>query len=345
MPRFFTLSAMRTIAMVVLATALVTALLPHATRAADAGKQLQRVRGTIGYQTAAASNDFKTIFGKFDLPDDDFAVTRAQSAAVVAMPDSSLISLGENTTVQVGAFDNASASPGSTITVNGGTLRFDIRRPAGGAANYHFLTPTSQIAVRGTVGLLAFSNGVTTVGCVVCAADSVTLTAAGQTVTLVTGQFVTVSALGAITTGTLSSVVGAFSSAGVPVTGQVGAAAAGIPGAAAGIAVPAVAGAAVAGTAIGIAASNKSTPQPQASPTAIPSSNPTSTPVPTPTPTLAATPTPTPTPVGTPTGTVNLTGHPAAAPTGSTAARAPLAAPLPAPMQTEAPGAPGRSHR
>jgi hypothetical protein len=167
MLRFFTLAvAVRTVASFALISVLVLAALPRPTGAADTSLQLQRVRGTIGYQTGENSADFKAIFGKIDLPADDFAVTRAQSAAVVALPDSSLVSLGENTNVQMGAFDDASATPGSTITLKGGSLRFDIRRPAGGAANYHFTTATSQIAVRGTVGLLAFVNGVTTVGCV-----------------------------------------------------------------------------------------------------------------------------------------------------------------------------------
>jgi hypothetical protein len=312
MPRFFTLSvALRTVASIALVSGLVLAAMPRDTRAADTSKQLQRVRGTIGFQTAEAGTDFKAIFGKIDLPDDDFAVTRAQSAAVIALPDSSLISLGENTNVQVGAFDGASASPGSTITLKGGSLRFDIRRPAGGAANYHFTTATSQIAVRGTVGLLAFANGVTTVGCVACAADSVTVTTATQMVTLVTGQFVAVSAAGALTTGALSSVVGAFSGAGVPVTGQIGAAAAGIPAAATGVIIPVVAGAAAAGAAIGIAAS-----QPSSQPAA------------------------THTPNATPTGSVNLTSHVRPVPTESPTPHAPVAAPVPA-----APGAPGRIGR
>jgi hypothetical protein len=320
MPRLFRFSvAVRTVATIGLVSGLVLAMVPHDTRAADAGKQLQRVRGTIGYQAPDPGADFKQVFGKILLPDDDTAITRAQSAAVLAMPDSSLISLGENTSVKVGVFDNASASPGSTITINGGAMRFDIKRPAGGAANYRFLTPTSQIAVRGTIGLVAFSNGVTTVGCVVCAADSVAVTAAGQTVTLVTGQFLTVSALGAITTGTLSTVVGAFTGAGVPVGAETGAAAAGLPAAATGIAIPAAAGAAVAGAAIGVAASSHSSPTPQ------PSATPTNTaPTPTPTPTVA--------PNATPTGTVNLTGH--ARPATTTEPRAPLALPNPAAPST-----------
>lgn len=276
MPRYFSLSSpLRALFALVLGGCLVAGLLPGATSAADNGKQLQRVHGTIGYSTVADATDFKAVFGKLLLPDDDYAVTRGQSAAVLAMPDSSLISLGENTNVKVGAFDGASASPGSTIVVNNGTLRFDIRRPAGGAANYIFKTATSQTAVRGTVGLLAFVNGVTTVGCVVCAADSVTVTVGTQTLTLVTGQFIAVSALGAITTGALSGVIGTFTAAGVPATGAIGPAAAGIPAAAAaGVVVPVAAGAAAAAAAIGISAAQSTVPQPSST-IAVPGATPT----------------------------------------------------------------------
>jgi len=292
--------------------ALVAATVPQPTRAAGTPKQLQRVRGTIGYQSDAAGTDFKAVFGKFDLPDPDYAATHAGSAAVLAMPDSSLISLGQNTVVQVGAFDDTAASPGSTITINGGAMRFEIKRPQGGAANYHFVTPTSQTAVRGTVGLISFVNGVTTVGCVACAADSITVTTATQTLTLVTGQFVTVSALGAVTTGALSTVVGGFSAAGVPVTAQTGAIAAGLPAGAgaAGAATTTgiVTGAALAGAAAGVAASSHATPQPAAT------NAPTNTPAPAVTPTQS--------------GSVNLTAH---------------LRPSPAPLTT--PGLPGRPSR
>jgi hypothetical protein len=122
---------------------------------AASNKQLQHLKGDVGYQPSVAGR-FNVVAGSYVLPDDDFAVTKARSAALLTLPDSSLVALGENTSVQVGAFNNAAAGPGATITVNGGTLRFDIHRPAGGAANYRFVTPTSQIAIRGTVGLLAF---------------------------------------------------------------------------------------------------------------------------------------------------------------------------------------------
>jgi hypothetical protein len=308
-----------------LVAVLVAATVPHRTQAAGGSKQLQRVRGTVGYSTVADAGDFKQVFAKFDLPDDDFAVTRAKSAAVLALPDSSLVALGENTSVKVSAFDSAVASPGATIRVNGGTLRFEIKRPEGGAANYHFETPTSQVAVRGTIGLLAFVNGITTVGCVVCAADSVAVTVGTQTIALATGQFLAVSAAGAITTGALGSVTAAFSGAGVSVSSTAGAATAGVAGAAAGVIVPAAA-AAAAGAAIGIATS-QSTAQPSQ-----PTSQPSAAPV-----------------VG-PTGSVNLTGgarSPQAAPTMAplTIPSPPAARPTTTPVPGRPPGLPGAPGR
>ncbi len=304
-----------------LAFGLIAGMLPRATQAADTTKQLQKLHGDVGYATQKDGGDFKAVFGKFELPDQDYAVTRAKSAAQIAMPDSSLIELGENTTVQVGVFDNTTASPGATITVNDGSrLRFEIKRPEGGAANYHFVTPTSQVAVRGTVGLLAFVNGITTVGCVACAADSVVVQVGSQTFALVTGQFLTVSALGAVTTGALSAITGAFAGAGVSVSPAVGGAAAGAgAGAAAGAIVPVAAGAAAA-AAVGIAISSHPSPTAQ--------------------PTQTSAPTSTPTPNGQPTGTVNLTGS-TRGPAPAATAHAPVAAPIAAPNP---PGASGPSN-
>lgn len=200
---------------------LVVAAVPGVTSASDDTKYLRRVRGSVGYQTRVSTPDFKPVFGMFALPDSDYAVTHAKSAAVILMPDSSSITLGENTVVQVGAFGITPVGPGSGILVAAGRLRFDILRPAGGAANYRILTPTSQIAVHGTAVVLAsFIDGVTTVGCVACAADSVVVTAMPRTITLATGQSVAVSAQGAMKTGPLRSVVDTFVAGGVPVTAQ-----------------------------------------------------------------------------------------------------------------------------
>ncbi len=238
---------------------------------AASNKELQRLKGTVGYQLSDAGQ-FNQVGAKYVLPDDAFAVTQNQSAALLQLPDSSLVALGQDTKVQVGAFNQTAAGPGSTITVAGGTLRFDIKRPQGKTANYRFITPTSTIGVRGTIGLLAFAGGQTTVACLACAADSVTITVGGQSFALATGQVITVTATGAVTTSAVTSAtLSGFSSSGVSTSASSGlsAATAGVGGAAAGgagAAVGAAAGAAAAGGAAAAVTSGqaKSSPNPGA---------------------------------------------------------------------------------
>jgi ferric-dicitrate binding protein FerR (iron transport regulator) len=205
----------------VCAAAVLVAALPSVSGAAGS-KQLRHVRGTVGYQLAAAAA-LTPVFGKIDLPDEALAVTQASSVAELALPDSSVVTLGADTRVQVGAFNTTADGPGSRIVVNNGTLRFDIKRPVGGHANCVFQTATSQIAVRGTIGLLSVINGVTKVACVQCAADSVTVTAGGQTFTLATGQTLTVTTAG-VAPGTLGpDGLTQFGDAGVPTSAGGGA--------------------------------------------------------------------------------------------------------------------------
>jgi hypothetical protein len=256
---------------------------------ADDDKQLGRLKGVVGFATAPDAT-LHQIFGKELIPDDDYAITGDRAAGILTMPDSSIIAIGEKTRVKVGAFNQTADGPGSTITVEQGTLRVDIHRPLGGTANYRFQTGTSQIAVRGTVGLLSVLGGNTTVACLVCAADSVTVTVGTQTLTLLTGQLVTVSALGAVVTGTVTTTalagfsgasvstaaatgpaaatagVSGVSSAAASAAGAAGGAAAGAAGAATG----AIVGGAAAAAAAGVAASSLAA---KATPTPAPSNN------------------------------------------------------------------------
>jgi hypothetical protein len=154
-------------------------------------KQLARVKGVVGYQEFATSV-FRPIFGRIDLPDNAFAITKPNGSAVLRLKDSSEIDIGENTKVQVGAFNTAESGNQNTIELNGGALHFNIRHPQGGQSNYRFVTATSQIAVRGTEGfLIAGANG-TQVVCVSCAAGDVSVQVGTQTLSIVGGQTLTI---------------------------------------------------------------------------------------------------------------------------------------------------------
>jgi hypothetical protein len=154
-------------------------------------KQLARVKGVVGYQDSSTS-EFKPIFGRLDLPDDAYAVTKPNATAVLRLKDSSEIDIGENTKVQVGAFNPAESGQTNTIVLDGGALHFNIRHPQGGQSNYRFVTATSQIAVRGTEGFLVAGVNGTQVVCVSCAAGDVSVQVGQQTVSIVSNQTLTV---------------------------------------------------------------------------------------------------------------------------------------------------------
>jgi hypothetical protein len=178
------------------ATAVVVAALPaHA--ATD--NELQAVRGTSGYE-ANVGAPFRQLFGHISLADDAIAITRPASNALLVLPDSSQVALGANTNVRVGAFNDPSATTPTTLTLQNGAVRFDVRHPSGGRANYVFQTGTSQIAVRGTIGLYSSGPNGDVVSCLACAPGDVVVTVGSQTYAIVTGQTLTVSAAGVVAT-------------------------------------------------------------------------------------------------------------------------------------------------
>jgi hypothetical protein len=276
-------------------------------------KELRAVRGTSGYRVAVGG-PFQRVFGRMLLADDAFAVTQAAANALVVLPDSSEVALGPNTAVQVGAFNDATLPTPTTITLENGALRFDVRHPAGGRANYRFVTVTSQIAVRGTIGLYATGPNGDVVSCLECASGDVVVTVGAQTFALTSGETLFITLAGVVTaTGGAAAATQAFTGTGLttqanaatPFTASVGssaaAATAAIP---ATIVVPAAAAAGIGAAAIASGNHNTNTS---------PVSTPLVTPAPIVTPAATPAPTPRPTPVATPTpssgtGNATLTG-------------------------------------
>jgi len=273
------------------AAAVVVAVLPA--RAAGES-ELRAVRGTTGYEMNADA-PFTRVFGHIVLSDDAIAITRPASNALLVLPDSSEVALGANADVRVGAFRDATADTPTTLTLRSGALRFDVRHPAGGRSNYRFETTTSQIAVRGTIGLYATGPNGDVVSCLACTPGDVVVTVGAQTYTLVTGQTLTISLAGLVTMAATTAAAQTFAGTGLateanaatPFTGSIGVASAGA--AAVPAAVYPVAGAAfAAGAAAAVTSANSS----HAPAIATPQTAPTTAPVtkPTPTPTQAPTP-------------------------------------------------------
>ena len=111
---------------------------------------LTNVKGDVSYEHDAAT---KKIFpsSSIALVKDDYAVTAAASQGRLTLPDSSRVTLGASTRVQLAFFDQADVATAKFVVYQGKT-RFVVEHPQGAHANYTFVTPTTQIAVRGTEG-------------------------------------------------------------------------------------------------------------------------------------------------------------------------------------------------
>ncbi len=168
-------------------TGLLLALCAPLDAAGDGDKQLARVAGTVQYQTGA-DPAFHGVFGKIDLSDAALAVTLAQSRAQLILPDSSSIDIGATTRVRLGSFNAVDTGNPNVIVLELGALHFTIRHPAGGRANYRFVTPTSQIGVRGTDGYIVTGPTGTDFYCVDCKAGDVTITVGNRSFEMATGQ-------------------------------------------------------------------------------------------------------------------------------------------------------------
>jgi len=138
---------MRRLGPALLAILFVAPLLVHA----DGNKQLQNVKGTVSYEHGKTAKHPLAQSATIVLADSDFAITGDASIGAVVLPESSRVTMGSDTRVQL-AFFNQVQSTNAKFIIYQGTTRFKIEHPNGKPANYTFQTPTAQIAVRGTEG-------------------------------------------------------------------------------------------------------------------------------------------------------------------------------------------------
>jgi hypothetical protein len=266
-------------------------------------KVLQNIKGTVTYGPSATPTTSLAPKSSIALNDNDYTATGADSQAAITLPDSSRVLIGQNSNVQLAAFDN-SVSPTSAKFVVVGKVRFTVQHPAGAQANYQFSTQTGQIAVRGTEGDIDAPGGAggapgglqVNVYALSNPALPVQVTLVnGQVFTLAAGQSLVVTAAAGALVGAVSGISQAlttpFSEFGAAANGAGGAAggAAGAAGsagggaaaggAATGAAVTAgVVGAAVVGTVAVANSKSSSAPAPTAQPTNQPTQQPTTQP-------------------------------------------------------------------
>jgi Na+/proline symporter len=147
--------ALRT-AVATTALTIALALVPSSGAAQNADNILINVKGQVAYEHDGATHELVPAV-RHPLIDADYASTQSNSQAQVALPDSSLVTLGADTRVQMAFFHQTDIANAKFVIYQGKT-RFAIQHPAGQKANYVFTTPTSNIAVRGTEGDIAVDD-------------------------------------------------------------------------------------------------------------------------------------------------------------------------------------------
>jgi hypothetical protein len=142
---------MKVLGSVVLVLAIcVSAILP--TNAA-ADKILQNVRGDVSYQTGSNAPVPVGANATVSIADNDYAITGGNlSQAAIVLPDSTKILVGQNTKVQLAAFDQQPNLTTAKFVILQGKTRFLVQHPGGAKANYTFQTSSAQVAVGGTEG-------------------------------------------------------------------------------------------------------------------------------------------------------------------------------------------------
>ncbi len=209
------------------ALALMLAVLPLAARS-DNDKVLTNVKGAVSYERDGTPHSLVPKVKQL-LTDSDTAVTQTASQAQVALPDSSIVTLGEMTRVQL-AFFNQTDIANAKFVVYQGKTRFQVEHPQGGKANYTFVTPTTQIAVRGTEGDIDVEDNNLTLNVYNSTQSDgvqVTYTAgnlAGQTVKVLPGQSLVANLVNGIINAQVNKLTQAaidkFSELGVPTNVQ-----------------------------------------------------------------------------------------------------------------------------
>ena len=177
------------------------AVLAGPARGAD-DNVLRRDKGIVTYKLKDANP--QSLTGSIAVGDSVLASTSSATLATLQLADSSEIRIGDRTTVRVGDLRTAAgANPaGATIYLRNGAVRFNIQHPAGARANYRFITPTSQLAVRGTVGYFVHGATGDQIYCVTCQDGDVTIVTKAQTFSIHSGQTLNVATRNGSVTGT-----------------------------------------------------------------------------------------------------------------------------------------------
>ena len=170
----------------------------------DKWKLVIKVAGTVESQFSGQSK-WEEIWQSRMLQDGDRTRTLANSRARIKLSDNSLVTLGQNTEVELSKYQVEQKSNVVELKLLFGKIRNNVAKSKNKKVKYEVKTPNAVLAARGTDFFVEYSNetageqpqgGVTKL---IVFSDTVELTAGGRTVLIHQGNSAMVGASGNIT--------------------------------------------------------------------------------------------------------------------------------------------------
>lgn len=168
----------------------------------DKWKLVIKVAGTVESQFAGQSK-WEEVWQSRMLQDGDRTRTLANSRARIKLSDNSLVTLGQNTEVELSKYQVEQKSNVVELKLMFGKIRNNVAKSKDKKVQYEVKTPNAVLAARGTDFYVEYSNetagepqgGVTKL---IVFSDTVELTAGGQTILIHQGNSAMVGASGNI---------------------------------------------------------------------------------------------------------------------------------------------------
>ncbi|MCL2689269.1 MAG: FecR family protein [Chitinispirillia bacterium] len=110
-------------------------------------------------EAVSSTAGFRAVQINMILRERDVIQTSAQSEVRLETPDGSIITLGENTTLEIAAIRHSSKAVNTKVRLVGGSMVTNVQKLTNKRSTFEIQTPTATAAVRGTIVELEIGTG------------------------------------------------------------------------------------------------------------------------------------------------------------------------------------------
>ncbi|MCQ2055354.1 MAG: FecR domain-containing protein [Fibrobacter sp.] len=125
--------------------------------------KVRLVIGDVDFQKKGAGS-WKKLKVNGRVQEKDKIKTQMESTVSIAMPDGSVLAVGENSEVEFSELLMIDGSQVSSIDIKTGKIRFDVQKQRGSNSSFKFKTGTATASIRGTDGIVGVTKGGQAIG-------------------------------------------------------------------------------------------------------------------------------------------------------------------------------------